>query len=412
MATRWNRTETWLAVGVLGVGAVLALVAGIHIYATATAPRFHPDAAAVRATAAGDPDPAWRAAVQRAQGVARAGISAQNLPGLSVAVGVGADIVWAEGFGWADLARRTPVAPDTRFRIGTASIALTSAAAGLLLEQRRLALDAPIQAYVPEYPKKPWPVTLRQVMAHTAGIRSDGGDEGPLFGTHCDRPVEALGAFGDKALLFEPGTAYRHSRYGWILVSAAIEQATGESFARFIRERVFEPLGMNDTRPDADTQRSAKRATSYFPRYAADPRYGPHPMRDVDYSCYAGASLFVSTPSDLVRFALGLGNGRLLRPETVMLLQTGQQLRSGESTGYGLGWDIETVALGGVARPIVGHDGDLLGGMVSSLWIIPPSHGDTSTAPLVVAVTSNTSYADTKELARAIADAFVTATHE
>lgn len=409
MARGWNRIETWLAVGVLGVGAVLALIAGVHIYATATAPRFHPEPAAVPSTVAGDPDPAWRAAVQRAQGVARAGISEQNLPGLSVAVGVGDRIVWAEGFGWADLERRTPVAPDTRFRIGTASIALTSAAVGVLLEQGRLGLDAPIQTYVPSYPKKPWPVTLRQVMAHTAGIRSDGGDEGPLFGTHCDRPVEALDAFGDRALLFEPGTAYRPSRYGWILVSAAIEQATGESFARFMRERVFDPLAMDDTRPDSETQRTAGRATPYFPRYSADPRYGPDPMRDVDYSCYAGASVFVSTPSDLVRFALALDNGRLLRPETLKMLRTGQQVRSGESTGYGLGWDIDTMTLGGVARPVVGHDGDLLGGMVSSLWIIPPPPGDTSSsAPIVVAVVSNTSYADTNGLARAVADVFVT----
>ena len=69
----------------------------------------------------------------------------QNLPGLSVAVGAGGDIVWAEGFGWADLEKQAKVAPDTRFRIGTASVALTSAAVGLLLEKGRLKLDDEIQ---------------------------------------------------------------------------------------------------------------------------------------------------------------------------------------------------------------------------------------------------------------------------
>ncbi len=79
-------------------------------------------------------------------------LTEQNLPGLSVAVGAGGDIVWAEGFGWADLEKRVPVAPETRFRIGTASTALTSAAVGLLLEKGRLKLDdddSDVRACVP-----------------------------------------------------------------------------------------------------------------------------------------------------------------------------------------------------------------------------------------------------------------------
>src|SRR5918996_1823527 len=134
-------------------------------------------------------------------------------------------MVWAEGFGWVDLENRVPVTPEHRFRIGTASKVLTSAAVGKLLEKDRLKLDAEIQTYVPEFPKKEWPVTLRQLMAHTAGVRTDGGDEGPLFSKRCERPVEALQHFADKSLLFEPGTQYRYSRYGWIVVSAVIEAA-------------------------------------------------------------------------------------------------------------------------------------------------------------------------------------------
>src|SRR5688500_13269315 len=153
----------------------------------------------------------------------RADLTEQNLPGLSVAVGIRGDLVWAEGFGWADLEKRVSVAPHTRFRIGNASTVLTSAAAGLLLEKGRLKLDDKIQTYVPEVPEKPWPVTLRQLMGHTAGVSNDSGDEGPLFSQHCQRPVEALQHFADHSLLFEPGTQYRFSNYNWILVSAAIE---------------------------------------------------------------------------------------------------------------------------------------------------------------------------------------------
>jgi CubicO group peptidase (beta-lactamase class C family) len=99
---------------------------------------------------------------------------------------------------------------------------------GLLVEQGTLKLDDEIQTYVPGYPKKPWPVTLRQVMSHTAGVRNDGGDEGPLFGASCATTTEALPYFANDELRFEPGTDYRYSRYGWILVSAAIEKAAGQ----------------------------------------------------------------------------------------------------------------------------------------------------------------------------------------
>ena len=310
-----------------------------------------------------------------------------------------AEIVWAEGFGWADLEKRVRVEPDTRFRIGTASTALTSAAVGLLLEKDRLKLDEKIQTYVPEFPEKQWPVTLRQVMGHLAGIRSDGGDEGPLFSERCERPVDALQSFKDRPLLFEPGTQYRYSNYGWILVSAAVEDVTNEPFLSFMRRQIFEPLGMGHTQAESASEPIPDRATFYFPRFAANPRYGPDLMRPLDYSCYAGSSVFLSTPSDLVRFALAINSGTLLQPATVQLLQTSQRLPTGEETGYGLGWDLETVELAGKHTRVVGHDGDSLGGMVASLMTFP-EHG------IVVSVISNTSYADTFGVGVKIAQAF------
>jgi CubicO group peptidase (beta-lactamase class C family) len=339
--------------------------------------------------------PEWTGAVERGRKIVRTGLSAQNLPGLSVAVGVGGEIVWAEGFGWANLENREPVTPATRFRIGTASTVLTSAAVGLLLEKDRLHLDEKIQRYVPEFPESQWPVTLRQLMGHLAGVRSDGGDEGPLFSRHCQRPVEALPFFADRPPLFEPGTQYRYSRYGWIVVSAAIEAAADEPLFIFMRKAIFEPLEMADTRTDFATER----ATSYFPRFAAEPRYGPDPMREIDYSCYSGSSALVSTPSDLVRFGLAINRGNLLQPATVDLLQMSQRLTSGQETGYGLGWDLETVTLAGKQTRVAGHDGDALGGMVASLMTFREHR-------LVVAVTSNISYADTASLALSIAQAF------
>ncbi len=394
------RLETWFTLGVLGIGLLVAAVLGLHLFMTTTATSLHPDPQGVPSATRSAPSPEWTDSVERARQIARAGISEQNLPGLSVAVGVGGEIVWAEGFGWADLDSHAPVTPDTRFQIGTASIALTSAAVGQLLETDQLRLDDVVQTHVPEFPEKEWPVTLRQLMGHVAGVRNDGGDEGPLLSKRCDLTVEGLQGFADRPLLFEPGTRYRFSSYGWILMSAAVEAAANEPFLTFMRRQVFEPLDMNDTGPDSAMDPAHDRATPYFPRYAADPRYGLHPMRPLDHSCYSGSSAFLSTPSDLVRFGMAIIGGRLLQLATVQVLQTPQRLASGEETGYGLGWDLETVELGGEQTRWVGHDGTSLGGMVASL-ITFPDRG------LVVSVLSNISYADTETLAEAIASAFV-----
>jgi serine beta-lactamase-like protein LACTB len=396
VTTKKNRTQIWIIAIVVGLGLIPIGVLGLFMYVSATTVPLHPTAQDVTSVADATPAQRWSTAAEQARQIARAAVTEQNLPGVSIAVGGAGEIVWAEGFGWANIENKVPVSPETRFRIGTASAPLTSAAVGLLVEKVRLKLDEKIQTYVPEFQGS---ATLRQVMGHTAGVRSDGGDEGPLFGETCARPVEALPHF-DQTPRFAPGTDYRFSNFSWILVSAAVEAAAGEPFQLFMRRQVFEPLGMNHTDAESGSEPSPDLATSYFPRFGGDPRYGPDPMRPINLSCYAGASAFLSTPSDLVRFALAINGGKLLQPATVQLLQTAQRLPSGQDTGYGLGWDLETIDIAGKPTPVIGHDGDVLGGAVSSL-ITLPEYG------IVVAVIANTSYADTAALAAKIAQVFI-----
>ena len=391
-----KRAQTALMVMFGGIALIFLFALGLWLYVSATAKPLHPNPAEVPMVERAAPAQQWAGAVEQARQIARTTLVDGNWPGLSIAVGSGGNIVWAEGFGWADLEKKAKVDPDTRFRIGSASIALTSAGVGLLLEKRQLHLDDDIQAYVPAFPKKQWPVTLRQLMGHVGGVRNDGGDEGELLGQHCERTADGLRAFADSPLRFEPGTEFRFSSYGWILVSAAVESAAGEPFLTFMKKQVFDPLGMSNTIADSET---AARATSYFPKFAAEPRYGPDVMRPIDYSCYAGASVFLSTPSDLVRFGMAIHSGTLLKPETVQALQTSIQLASGTDTGYGLGWDIETPTVAGKQARVAGHDGELLGGMAASLLTFPEQG-------LVIAITSNTSFADTYALGVKIAEAF------
>ena len=273
---------------------------------------------------------------EQARQIVRAALAEQNLPGLSVAVGAGGEIVWAEGFGWANLENKVPVSPETRFRIGTASTVLTSAAVGLLLEKDRLKLDEKIQTYVPEFPEQQWPVTLRQVMGHMAGVRSDGGDEGPLFGETCDRPVEALQHFdqhaavraGDRVPLFElrldPGERGRRSRRGRA-VPAVHAQAD-------LRAAGHEPH--RGRRPA--TEPSPDLATSYFPRFAGGSALRPGPDAPDRPVLLRGSERLpvhpvrpgALRPGDQQRQAAATRHGAIAPDVTATALGTGDGLRS------------------------------------------------------------------------------------
>src|SRR4051794_18871682 len=132
-----SRTGNWLTPVLITVGLLVAAIPMLWVYMSATATPLHPNPRDVPSATLSDPPRKWAEAVDQGRQIVRASLTRQNLPGLSVAVGMGGHIVWAEGFGFADLDKRVPVTPNHRFRIGTASTVLTSAAVGLLLEEDR-----------------------------------------------------------------------------------------------------------------------------------------------------------------------------------------------------------------------------------------------------------------------------------
>ena len=389
------------ALTLIGVSVFVVFLAGLGIYTfvMAVSTKLHPDPKDVPSVALAAPSPKWAAAVDQGRQAARAGLVAQNLPGLSVAVGVAGHIVWAEGFGWADIEKRVPVAPAMRFRIGHASKSLTSAAVGLLLEKGRLHLEDEIQAYVPEFPRKQWPVTLRQLMGNLAGVRHYESDEDSNPTAHCGRAVDGLKRFADHPLRFEPDTQYGYSTFGWVLVSAAVEAAAKEPLSTFMAAQVFKPLGMTATTFESSTEPVADRVTFYQRRFTGDGGEGVMPATAVDYSCFAGAAAILSTPSDLVRFGMAIEGGTLLQPDTVKKLQTPQVLTSGTETEYGLGWMVEEVTLAGEPTRMVHHASRSLKGGTTSFMTFP-ARG------IVVAVTANIANGITRDIALNIAQAF------
>jgi CubicO group peptidase (beta-lactamase class C family) len=394
-----NRTPTWVSLILLGVGLLTAGIPGLFVYMRVTATKVHPDSRKIPSAMDSPPPAKWAGAAEQARQIARASITENNLAGLSIAIGIDGEIVWREGFGFADIENGSPVTPRHRFRTGTASIVLTSAAIGLLLDEGRLKLDDEVQKYVPDFPDKQWPVTIRQVMGQVAGFKTEDPDDGVLTSSHCDHPADAVALFAKEPLQFQPGTRYRDSTFGWVLLSAVVEAAAGTPWATFLNERVLRPLGMVDTFKESVTNAPSDAATSYNPRFAANPSFGLTRLSRFDYSCHAGSNGFLSTPSDLVRFGMAVNRGKLLRPQTVRMLQTPQRLTSGEPTSYGLGWDLKTVTLAGRPVQAAGHNGHFWVEEVASLLTFPERG-------LAVAVMSNVSFAGTPSIAERIAQAF------
>ena len=325
---------------------------------------------------------ASRAAVRRI-------MEAQAVPGASVAVGIDGEIVWSEGFGWADVEHGVPVTTLTKFRVGSVSKTFAASGLGLLMERGQVDLDAPVQTYVPGFPEKRWPVTTRQIGGHTAGIRHYRGLE-MLSDRHYPTVLSGLEIFSGDTLLFEPETDYSYSTYGWNLVSAVMEGASGRNFLELMRNDVFEPLGMRHTVADHNDSIIAHRTEFYEHGEGGALVNAPH----VDNSYKWAGGGYLSTPEDLVRFGQAHMRPGFLRAETLAALQTSQALRSGEETNYGIGWRIGAQQDGDVTK---GHSGGSVGG--TTLLILVPAHD------MVVAGVVNISGA-AGQIVNAVAEAF------
>jgi serine beta-lactamase-like protein LACTB, mitochondrial len=290
---------------------------------------------------------------------------ARGIPGLSVAVAVDGKIVYSEGFGYADLEERVPVWPATKFRIGSVSKPLTSAALVLLVEQGKLDLDAPVQKYVPTFPGKGSPITSRMLAGHLGGIRHYKDDEF-LISKHYDKVLEGLKIFQDDPLVAPPGTQFNYSSYGYNLLSAVVEGASGQDFLSFMRQRVFTPLGLRDTVADQPADIIPQRARFYT-------RYKDKPVRNapfVDNSYKWAGGGFLSSAEDLVRFGSALLQPGFLKPESLRLLFTSQKTSDGKETGYGMGWAIHNSKSG---QRVYEHAGGSAGGS-SQLILYPDAH--------------------------------------
>lgn len=304
-------------------------------------------------------------------------ITAEQIPGFSIAVARGGKVVWSEGFGLSDVEQDVPSTPLTRFRLGSVSKVITAAGVARLVEDGTLDLTAPVQRYVPTFPAKSWPFTTRQLTAHAAGIRHYRRDDylGPLKGApHFESVQKALTIFQDDPLLFEPGTGYGYSTYGWSLVGAVMEGASNTEFLAYMQGSVFEPMGLHHITPDHVDAIVPQRTRFYMRDARGTLRHAPH----VDNSYKWAGGGFLSTAEDLVRFGSAHLQPGFFRQSTLDLLFTRQNVMPDGQTGVGIGWRIGVDPQG---RRILHHGGTIEGGR-AMLMVFPDSK-------VVVAMLSN-----------------------
>lgn len=320
-------------------------------------------------------DKIYKNAIRQAERFVDSLRTKQDIPGISVCVGTTEKILWAEGFGFADLEAQLPVTIATKFRMGSVSKSITSLAVGKLVEEGKLDLDAPVQQYVTGFPAKKYSFTTRQLATHTAGIRHYGNNDPLACPKRYANVQEGLSIFSQDSLLFKPGTAYNYSTYGYSLLSAVIETASHTDYLSYMQQAVFTPLGMTSTGADYSDKIVTNRVRFYEHQ---NKKLVNAAMVDNSYK-WAGGGL-LSTPVDLVKLGEGLLKNTTLRKETVSLLFTPQLLADGKNTQYGFGWRIGTDQRG---RKVI-HHGGLIDGGRTFLLLYPEND-------LIVAITANMS---------------------
>lgn len=314
---------------------------------------------------------------------------AVNTPGCSLGVYQDDAILYSRGYGMANLEYDLALTPQSVFRIGSTSKQFTAATIALLAQDGLLSLDDDIRKFFPEFPEHGEPITVRELIHHTSGLR-DYLSLAFLAGLgdhYFNEDVLALLA-RQKTLNFEPGEKFLYSNSGYFLLSQIVEKVTGETLAETARKRIFEPLGMRHTHFHDDPTRIVKqRADGYSPT-----EDGGFSIDMTTLEMVGDGGVF-TTVEDLLLWdrnfydnRLG-GGGKLI----AQLYERGR-LDDGETLDYAFGLFHDT--LGGL--PMIAHGGAFVGFRAEMLRV-PGEH-------LSVAVLCNRGDADPSRLARRVAE--------
>ena len=284
----------------------------------------------------------------------RGRMKALHIPGLSLAVVRRGRVVLAKGYGRSNLELRTPATRETAYALYSITKTFTAVATMMLVEEGEVSLEDPISKHLPDLPAAWRDVTIRHILTHTSGLPNWRDNASKLRDMESDyTKAEVLNLVTGLPLVFPSGERWEYVETGFFLLGMMIEKVSGKTYEQFLRERIFRPLGMSDTRLDSRTEIIPNRADGYSWRDGGF-------RKAVWYSptlTYSTAGL-VSTVIDLAKWDAALYSERLLKKSTLEQMWTNPRLNNGQLvTETGLGFGLSPFTKNNRVHRRVGHVG-------------------------------------------------------
>jgi len=257
-------------------------------------------------------------------------------PGAAVLITRKGDVVYKKAIGKASIELDVPLSTDNVFRIGSVTKQFTSAAILKLSEEGKVNLQSDITTYIPDYPTQGKKITVEQLLNHTSGIKSytEMVEWNAMTRRKDFSPRELVDFFKNERMDFEPGTKYKYNNSGYILLGYIIEKVSGKSYAAYLDEQFFKPLGMQHTYYDSSERLIKNRANGY----SKEKEYTNTEFLSTTQPYSAGALL--STVEDLTTWTRALHSGKVIKPETMQKAFKANVLPDGTNSYYGYGWQI------------------------------------------------------------------------
>jgi CubicO group peptidase (beta-lactamase class C family) len=268
----------------------------------------------------------------------RSEMAARRIPGLSLAVIRNGTVVKAQGYGYANLEHKVPAKRETIYQSGSMGKQFTATAVMQLVEDGKVQLDKPIGSYLPEAPPAWAKVTVRHLLNHTAGIW-DNYFWGRLNLREDSTDAQLLHAAFSLDLTVEPGFAFGYSNAGYVVLGILISRVSGKPYAEFLRERIFQPLGMATARVIDEYEIIPDRAAGYV---LVEGRLENQRWVAPSYNRTGDGGLYFSV-DDLVKWDAGLYSETILGKSSLKEMWSPASTGSGAISEYGFGWFLDGI---------------------------------------------------------------------
>ena len=263
----------------------------------------------------------------------KAQMERQHIPGVSLVVIKDDKIIKSLGYGLANVELNVPATADTVYKIGSVSKQFIATGIMLLVQDGKISLEDPVSKFLEGTPDTWKPITVRHLLTHTSGIVREAPGFDPL---KIQNDADVIRTAYPLPLRFTPGEKYEYCNVGYFTLAEIITKVGGRPWGEFLKERVFEPLGMNSTRTTNMTELVPNRANGYLWRNGK--------LQNASiYFAVRPSGAFLSTVVDLAKWDAALNAGKILTPSTLEQMWTPVKLSNGTTFPYGFGWQLEPI---------------------------------------------------------------------